>query len=73
MAFERITVNPSQMGGVPCMRGLRIPVASVVSMVSMLAELASDVIEAEHLSVLLLDPPPATAPRGEAGITITRR
>ena len=70
MAFERITVNPSQMGGVPCIRGLRIPVASVVSM---LAELASDVIEAEHLSVLLLDPPPATAPRGETGITITRR
>ena len=70
MAFERITVNPNQMGGVPCIRGLRIPVASVVSM---LAELASDVIEAEHLCVLLLDPPPATAPRGETGITITRR
>ncbi len=34
MTFERITVNPSQMGGVPCIRGLRIPVATVVSMLA---------------------------------------
>ena len=32
--FERITVNPQQMGGVPCLRGLRIPVATVVGMVA---------------------------------------
>jgi uncharacterized protein (DUF433 family) len=32
MSFERITVNPRQMGGVPCVRGLRIPVATVVGM-----------------------------------------
>lgn len=32
--FSRITVDPNQMGGVPCIRGLRIPVASVVGMVS---------------------------------------
>jgi uncharacterized protein (DUF433 family) len=32
--FDRITVNPNQMGGVPCIRGLRIPVATVVSMVA---------------------------------------
>ena len=31
-AFPRITVNPAQMGGVPCIRGLRIPVATVVGM-----------------------------------------
>jgi uncharacterized protein (DUF433 family) len=24
MAFQRITVKPEQMGGVPCVRGLRI-------------------------------------------------
>jgi len=30
----RITVNPNQMGGVPCIRGLRIPVATVVGMVA---------------------------------------
>jgi uncharacterized protein (DUF433 family) len=34
MAFSRITVSPQQMGGAPCIRGLRIPVATVVSMVA---------------------------------------
>ena len=34
MKFARITVSPNQMGGVPCIRGLRIPVATVVAMVA---------------------------------------
>jgi uncharacterized protein (DUF433 family) len=34
MRFTRITVNPRQMAGVPCIRGLRIPVATVVGMVA---------------------------------------
>lgn len=34
MTFTRITVNPKQMGGVPCIRGMRIPVATVVGMVA---------------------------------------
>ena len=34
MSFTRITVNPRQMGGLPCIRGLRIPVATVVGMVA---------------------------------------
>jgi len=34
MKFERITVNHEQMGGVPCIRGLRIPVATIVGMVA---------------------------------------
>jgi uncharacterized protein (DUF433 family) len=34
MRFTRITTNPRQMGGVPCIRGLRIPVATVVGMVA---------------------------------------
>ena len=34
MKFTRITVKPDQMGGVPCIRGLRIPVATVVGMVA---------------------------------------
>lgn len=33
MTFARITVRPDQMGGVPCIRGLRVPVATVVGMV----------------------------------------
>ena len=32
--FERITVNPNQMGGVPSIRGLRIPVATVLRMLA---------------------------------------
>jgi uncharacterized protein (DUF433 family) len=34
MSFTRITVDPAQMGGVPCLRGLRIPVATVVALVA---------------------------------------
>jgi len=34
MIFSRVTVDPAQMGGVPCVRGLRIPVATVVGMVA---------------------------------------
>jgi uncharacterized protein (DUF433 family) len=34
MKFERITVNADQMAGAPCIRGLRIPVATVVAMVA---------------------------------------
>ena len=34
MPYTRITVDPRQMGGVPCLRGLRIPVATVVGMVA---------------------------------------
>src|SRR6266849_5973306 len=34
MKFTRITVNPKQMDGMPCIRGLRIPVATVVGMVA---------------------------------------
>ncbi len=32
-SFTRITVDPNQMGGLPCIRGLRIPVATVVGMI----------------------------------------
>ena len=34
MSFDRITVSADQMGGVPCIRGHRIPVATVVGMVA---------------------------------------
>ena len=34
MKFTRITVNSKQMGGVPCIRGLRIPVATVIGMIA---------------------------------------
>jgi uncharacterized protein (DUF433 family) len=34
MTFARITTDPAQMGGVPCIRSLRIPVSTVVGMVA---------------------------------------
>ena len=34
MRLDRITTDPAQMGGLPCIRGLRIPVATVVDMVA---------------------------------------
>ena len=34
MKFNRITVEHDKMGGVPCIRGLRIPVTTIVGMVA---------------------------------------
>lgn len=34
MKFTRITINPHQMGGVPCIRGLRIPIATMIEMIA---------------------------------------
>lgn len=42
--FERITVDPCQMGGVPCVRHFRIPVATVLRL------LAGGLTEREVLS-----------------------
>jgi len=46
MAYTRITVDPDKMGGVPCIRRLRIPVATVVGMVS--SGMKEDEILAEY-------------------------
>jgi uncharacterized protein (DUF433 family) len=32
--FDRITVEPGKMGGQPCVRGMRVPVSLVVSLVA---------------------------------------
>ncbi len=34
MKYSRITIDPRQMNGVPCIRHIRIPVATVVGMVA---------------------------------------
>jgi uncharacterized protein (DUF433 family) len=34
MMFTRIAVEPDKLGGMPCIRDLRIPVATVVGMVA---------------------------------------
>ena len=65
MSFERITVEPGKMGGQPCIRGLRIPVATLVAMVAdgmstdevvtALPEIeAADVAEALHYAAAVL-------------------
>jgi uncharacterized protein (DUF433 family) len=46
MNFTRITVDARQMGGVPCVRGLRIPVATVMGM------MADGMTDAEVLAAL---------------------
>ncbi len=45
MAFERISIDHQIMGGLPCIRGTRIPVTTVVAMVA--ENMASDEIIAE--------------------------
>jgi len=32
--FDRITIDPAQMGGVPCVRHLRIPVGTVLRLLA---------------------------------------
>ena len=34
MAFSGITTDPDLMGGQPCIRGMRMPVATIVAMVA---------------------------------------
>ena len=44
--FPRITVDPAQMGGVPCVRHLRIPVATVLRLFA--GRLTADQILADY-------------------------
>lgn len=46
MELHRVTVDPERMGGVPCVRDLRFPVASVVAMVA--GGMSVEEILAEH-------------------------
>ncbi len=34
MSFARVTIDPEVMGGMPCIRGMRIPVATIVAMIA---------------------------------------
>jgi uncharacterized protein (DUF433 family) len=46
VAYDRITTDPDIMAGVPCIRGLRFPVATVVAMVA--DGMTTEEILAEH-------------------------
>jgi uncharacterized protein (DUF433 family) len=48
--LDRVTIEPDKMAGQPCIRGLRIPVATVVAMVAdgmTVPEILADVPELE--------------------------
>lgn len=53
MVFARITVDVERMGGVPCVRDLRFPVASIVAMLA--DGMTNDEILAEHPDLEDLD------------------
>ena len=44
--FDRITIDPAQMGGVPCVRHLRIPVGTVLRLLA--GGMAADEILREY-------------------------
>jgi len=55
MAFERITVDPTRMGGLPCIRGLRVTVSMVLGQLaggSSVEEILSDYPYLERADVL---------------------
>ena len=51
--FERISIDPAQMGGVPCVRHLRIPVATVLRLLA--GGLSGQEIVAEYPDLELED------------------
>ncbi|WP_440712419.1 DUF433 domain-containing protein [Gordonia sp. FQ] len=53
MRFARITIDPELMAGLPCIRGLRMPVASVVAMVA--DGMTAEEIVAEHPDLEVAD------------------
>jgi len=67
MSLSRITIRPDQMGGVPCIRGMRIPVVTVVRMIANglstaeILDLHPD-LEAEDIREALLYAAPARKP-----------
>jgi uncharacterized protein (DUF433 family) len=75
--FERITIGPAKMRGVPCIRGLRIPVATVLGQLAagrtvdqILADFPE--LEAEDISAhMLIDNLPTMAPDLDIGAIIT--
>lgn len=55
MAFERITIDHDKMGGLPCIRNLRIPVSTVVGQLAAgrtIEQVLEDYPDLEHADVL---------------------
>ena len=64
MPYPRITADPERMGGVPCIRDTRIPVASIISMVA--DGMSAAEILAAHPDLLPPDVPEALRFAAEA-------
>ncbi|WP_219416741.1 DUF433 domain-containing protein [Pseudonocardia nigra] len=55
MAFERVTVDPERMGGLPCIRDLRVTVSMVLGQLAAgrtIEQLLADYPYLEHADVL---------------------
>lgn len=55
MTFERITVDHGRMGGVPCIRDLRIPVGTVLGQLAAgqsTDQILADFPDLEHADIL---------------------
>jgi uncharacterized protein (DUF433 family) len=55
MRFERISVDPAKMGGLPCIRDLRIPVSTVIGQLAAgrsHAEVREDFPDLEEADIL---------------------
>jgi uncharacterized protein (DUF433 family) len=55
MAFERITIDPERMGGLPCIRGLRVTVSAVLGQLAAgrsIPDVLADYPYLEHADVL---------------------
>jgi uncharacterized protein (DUF433 family) len=75
--FDRITIEPDKIAGQPCIRGLRIPVATVVVMVAdgmTTAEILADLpeLEAEDVWQALRYAAAAAAVRAGAALASSR-
>jgi len=53
VTYDRITTDPAVMGGQPCIRGLRFPVATVVAMLA--DGMGTEQILAEHPGLTAAD------------------
>ncbi|MGH3721562.1 MAG: DUF433 domain-containing protein [Pseudonocardiaceae bacterium] len=55
MAFERISIDHAKMGGLPCIRDLRIPVSTVLGQLAAgraEAEILEDFPDLEHADIM---------------------
>ncbi|MGH3898890.1 MAG: DUF433 domain-containing protein [Pseudonocardiaceae bacterium] len=52
MAFERITIDHEKMGGLPCIRDVRIPVGTVLGQLAAGREIREDFPDLEPADIL---------------------